>query len=91
MNCYVCEDRPSFASICIIPNVFICDEHMSDHLSEQGNHVFRIWKTADLFPILLKDLKMIKNQIRVNFDLEMSKKLNQMNKSVQEFNDDFKS
>ena len=34
---------------------------------------------------------MIKNQIRVNFDLEMSKKLNQMNKSVQEFNDDFKS
>ena len=73
MNCDVCKDCPSFACICIIPNVFIYDEHMSDHLSEQGNHVFRIWKTADLFPILLKDLKTIKNQIRVNFHLEMRK------------------
>ena len=91
MNCYLCEDCPSFSCICIIPKVFICEEHKSDHLSEQGNHVFEIWKTADLFPILLKDLKTIKNQIRVNFHLEMSKKLNQMNKSVQEFNDDFKS
>ena len=91
MNCYVCEDCPSFACICIIPNVFICDEHMSDHLSEQGNHMFQIWKIADLFPILMKDLKMIKHQIIVNFNLEKGKKLNQMNKSVQEMNDDIKT
>ena len=55
-------------------------------MSEQGNHVFRIWKIADLLPILFKDLKMMKLQIRVTFDLEISKKLNQMNKSVQVIN-----
>ena len=53
--------------------------------------MYRNWKTVDLFPILFKDLKMIKHQIWVNFDLEISKKQNQMNKSVQEINDDFKT
>ena len=91
MNCYLCKDCLSFSCICIIPNVFIYAEHMSDHLFEQGNHMFRIWKIPDLFPILMKDLKMIKHQIIVNFNLEKGKKLNQMNKSVQEMNDDIKT
>ena len=39
----------------------------------------------------MKDLKMIKHQIIVNFNLEKGKKLNQMNKSVQEMSDDIKT
>ena len=70
--------------------MFICDEHINDHLSEQGSHVFRNWKTVDLFAILFKNIKIIKHKIRINFDLEISKKLNQMNKSDQEINDDSK-
>ena len=42
MNCYICKDCPTFTCICTLPNVFICDEHISGHLSEKGNHVFRI-------------------------------------------------
>ena len=86
MNCCVCKHHSKFICSCISPSVFICSDHLDLHTSEPGNHVFRISKKADLVPILLKDLKMIRVKIKDNSLLENKQILEQADKSMKKIN-----
>ena len=65
------------------PSVFICNDNLDRHMSGPGNHTFRISKSVDSFPILIKDLKMIRvNKDCSEFHLEIKKILDQINNSI---------
>ena len=91
MNCCICKNHPKFICSCISPSVFICNEHLDLHTSEPGNHVFRVSKSTDLFPILFNDLKMIRARIIKNSHLEIKKIVDQTNKSIKHINNCIKN
>ena len=91
MNCYICKNRSKFTCSCISPNVFICKEHFKLHTSGSGNHVFWITKSMDLFPILLKDLKMLRVKIIAKSHFKIKEIVDQTKKSIQEFNNFIKN
>ena len=86
MNCYLCKNHSKFICNCISPNVFICNDHLDRHMSGPGNHTFRISTSVDSFPILIKDLKMIRVKIVANSHLEIKKIQDQINNSIKEIN-----
>ena len=91
MNCCICENHPKFICSCISPSVFICNEHLDLHTSEPGNHVFRVSKSTDLFPILFNDLKMIRARIIENSHFEIKKIVDQTNNSIKHINNCIKN
>ena len=91
MNCYICKSYAKIICNCISPSALICDEHIDQHLSGKGKHVGQFLKPMDRFPILFKDLKVIKIKITSNSYLEIKKIEEKVNKYVKEINNDLKN
>ena len=73
INCCICKNYAKFTCSCISPNVFICNDHLIEHLPLGENHLFRILNITDLFLILSKDLKITRIKIIENSNLEIKK------------------
>ena len=91
MKCCIFKSYAKFICNCISPSALICDEHIDQHLSGKGKHVGQFLKPMDRFPILFKDLKVIKIKITSNSYLEIKKIQQKVTKCFKEINNDLKN
>ena len=84
MNCGICRSVSKYSCNCVSPRVFICNHHVSDCLSGPTDHLFRILKNTNFLSTILKDLSMLKTQIKTNSYKKINKILEQANNSVKE-------
>ena len=72
MNCFACKKNQRFTCECTNPELFLCDNHLKQHVCEPGTT--KNLKNKDLILILAKDLSMI-NQITIYCYIKIKKLL----------------
>ena len=81
MNCYLCNEPAEYSCNCVVPNVFICHEHLKTHKADKTRkHTLKVLE--DEKEIIL--YKEIKNKLQKINDEILFNSINQIEKIKEE-------